>query len=192
MIGGVVLAAGAGKRFGGVKQLAELGGRPLLEHVLEHASQAPLDSVVVVLGANAARITGEVDLHGAEPVVCDDWRHGMGASLNCGLGALNQAAAVVVLLGDQPLIGAPAIQRVLSARGGGAEAIRATYGGQPGHPVVLERRLFARLRELRGDVGARDILAGAAVREIACDGIAQPADVDTRANLQAVEESFGD
>jgi molybdenum cofactor cytidylyltransferase len=190
MIGGLVLAAGAGTRFGGVKQLAELRGRPLLVHVLAQAAHAPLDSVVVVLGANAARITDEIDLHGAQPVVCDDWRQGLGASLKLGLEALHQAEAAVVLLGDQPLVGAPAIRRVLTARGGGAEAIRATYGGEPGHPVVLERRLFPRLLELRGDVGARDVLTGGFVREIACDGIAEPADVDTRADLRALEESL--
>jgi molybdenum cofactor cytidylyltransferase len=190
MIGGLVLAAGAGKRFGGVKQLAELRGRPLLEHVLAQAAQAQLDSLVVVLGANAARITDEVDLHGAQPVVCRDWRQGMGASLKRGLEALSEAEAAVVLLGDQPLVGEPAIRRLLSARGGGAEAIRATYGGQPGHPVVLERTLFPRLLELQGDVGARDVLAGGLVREIACDGIAEPADVDTRADLRALEESL--
>ena len=74
MIGGVVLAAGAGRRFGSAKQLASFEGRPLLEHALLAMSGAALvDLRVVVLGANADEILAAVERHGAEPVICADW-----------------------------------------------------------------------------------------------------------------------
>ena len=69
-----MLAAGSGERFGGGKQLADLDGRPLLEHVLAAMAAAPLERVVVVLGAQADEIRAGVDLHGARAVICPDWR----------------------------------------------------------------------------------------------------------------------
>jgi CTP:molybdopterin cytidylyltransferase MocA len=180
---GLVLAAGSGERFGGPKQLAPLDGRPLLEHVLAAMAAAPLDSVVCVLGARAAEVLDAVDLHGAEPVVCAGWEEGMAASLRAGVEALAEADAVVVALGDQPRLAAEAVARVVAARGGGALAVRAEYGGTPGHPVLLERPLFDRLRELRGDQGARALLGGVDVRDVPCDGLGRPDDVDTPAQL---------
>lgn len=179
MIGGLVLAAGAGRRFGAAKQLAELDGRPLLEHALSAMAAAPLGRLVVVLGAGAEEIQARVDLHGAEPVVCADWRDGQAASLRAGIAALADAAAVAITLGDQPRISPHAVTRVLAARDGEASALRATYGGVPGHPVVLERSLFHSIEALSGDAGARSLLAGLEVRAVACDGLGRPDDVDT-------------
>jgi molybdenum cofactor cytidylyltransferase len=188
LIGGLVLAAGAGERFGGRKQLADLDGRPLLEHVLMAMEAAPLDRVAVVLGAHAAEVLDEVPLHGAAPEVCDDWREGIGASLRTGVAALRaDCDAIVVALGDQPRLAAEAVARVVEARGGDALAVRASYGGVPGHPVLLERALYPRVRELRGDEGARGLLGhGTRVREVACDGLGGPDDVDTPAALDGL------
>ena len=186
MIGGLVLAAGAGTRFGGAKQLAELDGRPLLEHALRTMALAPLDRVVVVLGHRAGEVLRGVDLQGAEPVVCEEWEAGQAASLACGLGRLHGAEAVVVTLGDQPLVASEAIRRVLVARGRGAVAVRATYAGKPGHPVVLERELFGALRVASGDHGARELLRSFGARAVPCDDLGGGQDVDTPAQLEAL------
>jgi CTP:molybdopterin cytidylyltransferase MocA len=184
MVVGVVLAAGAGTRFGSAKQLAELDGRPLLEHALEAMESAPVAERIVVLGAQAEQIAARVDLHGARVVVCDDWAEGQSASLRAGVDAAgSEAEAVVVTLGDQPHIAARAVAAVVAARGGDAQAVRATYDGTPGHPVLIERDLFGALRQLSGDVGARDVLRGARVRDVPCDGLGGPGDVDTREQL---------
>jgi len=180
---GLVLAAGSGERFGGPKQLAPLDGRPLLEHVLAAMAAAPLDRVVVVLGARAREVLDAVALHGAEPVVCDGWEEGMAASLRAGVDSLRDAEAIVVALGDQPRLAPEALARVVRARGDGALALRATYGGVPGHPVLIERPLFGRLRALRGDQGARALLDAVEVRDVPCDGLGRPDDVDTPAQL---------
>jgi CTP:molybdopterin cytidylyltransferase MocA len=187
LTGGLVLAAGAGERFGGPKQLAELGGRPLLEHALAAVEQAKLDRVVVVLGARAEEVRAAVPLHGAEPVMADGWEEGMAASLRAGVDALGDCDAIVVVLGDQPLIGPAAIVRVAEARAPEWDAVRATYGGVPGHPVLLERSLFAKLGGLRGDEGARAVLREARVRAVPCDGLGRPDDVDTPEALSALE-----
>lgn len=185
MIGGLVLAAGAATRFGSHKQLALLDGVPLLEHSLRAIAAAPVDRLVVVLGAGADEIATRVDLHGAEPIVCPRWEKGQSASLACGLGELADCEAVVVTLGDQPRVASEAVRRVIAARNGAA-AIRATYGGKPGHPVLLERELFEPLRDVTGDLGARNLLMSVSVLEVPCEDLGGGEDVDTPAELDAL------
>lgn len=180
-VGGLVLAAGEGSRFGGTKQLAPLGGRPLLEHAL--AAVEGLDPRVVALGHEAPAILDAVDLHGARPVVCEHWRDGQAASLRCGLAALGDVDAAVVVLGDQPRITREAVAAVAAAAGPDVPAARASYGGRPGHPVLLGRALLARAGELRGDIGFRDLLGGVEVREVEVGGLADPVDIDTQEEL---------
>jgi CTP:molybdopterin cytidylyltransferase MocA len=173
-IGGIVLAAGEGRRFGeGVKQLAELDGRPLLQHALDAAEG--LDPLVVVLGAHADDILPAIALGKAQPVICESWAEGQSASLRAGVKALGDVDAAVVLLADQP-VQAPCVAAVVAA---GAPA-RATYGGRPGHPVLLSRELLDRANELTGDAGFRDLMKG--VREVPCEG--PGADVDTPEQLE--------
>ena len=186
MIAGLVLAAGEGRRFGGLKQLADLEGRPLLEHVLAAMARAPVDRTVVVLGARAHEVLSRVDLQGAEPVLCHGWYEGMAASLQAGLTALGGVEAVVVVPGDQPRLEPEAVARVLAARAPDANAVRATYGGAPGHPVVLERSLFPQIATLSGDAGARELLARVRVREVECEDLGGAEDVDTVDQLEAL------
>lgn len=187
-IGCVVLAGGAGRRFGGIKQLAPLGGRPLLEYSLEAAAASPVDRTVVVLGAAAGQIGREIDFADAETVLCSGWAEGMAVTLKTGLDALGEVDAAVILLGDQPLIPAAAVARVLAARRSDAAAVRATYAGRPGHPVVIERALLPEVMKLRGDAGARGLLLDAV--RVECGDIADPLDVDTPENLRTAEHAL--
>jgi CTP:molybdopterin cytidylyltransferase MocA len=185
LIGGLVLAAGAATRFGGYKQLAMLDGEPLLEHALRAMTASPVDRVVVVLGSGADEVASVVDFHGADSIVCARWDEGQSASLACGLAELADCEAVVVTLGDQPRMSPDAIRRVIVARNG-APAVRATYGGTPGHPVLLERELFEPLRNVSGDKGARNLLLSVQVLDVPCDDLGGGEDVDTRAELDAL------
>lgn len=191
-VAGLVLAAGAARRFGAPKQLAELDGRPLLEHALAAMAAVPaLVRVAVTLGAGAEAIVARVDLHGAEPVVVPDWEEGQAASLRAGVAALApDADAIVVTLGDQPLLSPATIARVAAAAATDGRPARATFGGVPGHPVLLTRPLFAAVAELRGDAGARGLLEAAGVREIPC-GEESVRDVDTPAQLDALRGGRG-
>jgi CTP:molybdopterin cytidylyltransferase MocA len=145
-----------------------------------------LDRVAVVLGASSDDILAALDLHGSEPVICERWEEGQSASLACGLAELADAEAVVVVLGDQPRLSPEAIARVLGARAEGVDAVRASYGGQPGHPVLIERSLFGRLRDVSGDHGARNLLLSVKTREVPCDDLGGGEDVDTVAQLDAL------
>jgi molybdenum cofactor cytidylyltransferase len=181
VIGGVVLAAGEGRRFGGPKQLAELDGAPLLEHAVRAMEAVPaIERVVVVLGARAEEIRGTVDFGDAEAVVCEDWAQGLSASLRTGIDALDGAGTIIVTLGDQPFITPQVIARLVDERG----TCRASYDGEPGHPVRLAAASARRARELTGQAGARDLLAGC--RLVECGHLCRPVDVDTREELEAL------
>jgi molybdenum cofactor cytidylyltransferase len=186
VIAGLLLAGGAGARFGRPKQLAELDGRPMLEHAIRALAHSPVERVVVVLGASADEVMGAVDPHGAEFTVCGRWDEGQSASLACGLATVADCEAVVITLGDQPRLSPEAVRRVIAARGDGIDAVRATYGGDPGHPVLLEQHLFERMRDVTGDHGARNLLLSVHTREVPCDDLGGGEDVDTPAQLDAL------
>jgi molybdenum cofactor cytidylyltransferase len=186
-LAGLVLAAGAARRFGAPKQLAPLDGRPLVEHALAAmAGVAGVERVVLTLGAHADEILAGIDLHGAQPLLVPDWEEGQAASLRAGVAALAPGAdAIVVTLGDQPRVGGDAIARIAAEALGPAPAARAVYGGVPGHPVLITRPLYAAVAGLRGDAGARDLLRQAGALEVEC-GPDAVLDVDTPAQLDAL------
>ena len=185
MIGGVLLAAGAGSRFraagGGVKLLAALDGRPLVEWALLAMAAAPLGDRVIVLGAHADELLAATDLHGARPVINEGWERGMASSLQAGLAALDPVcSAALVVLGDGPALAAEAIRRVVVAAEGAAGLVAATYGGRHGHPVAIPRALWAQLPQ-EGEQGAR-VLGEPSVL-VDCSDLPAPGDADTPADL---------
>ena len=186
MNAGLILAAGAGTRFGSTKQLAELHGRPLLEHAIEAMLAVPaLDRVVVVLGHDADEIRARVRFGAAETVVCEQWEQGQAFSLRTGIAALADADVVVITLGDQPFITPQVIAGALE-RLDGYDAVRTTYEGRPGHPVVIGRRVMDAVGELEGDVGARELLARFRVRTWEAGNLCSAADIDTPEELRGV------
>jgi CTP:molybdopterin cytidylyltransferase MocA len=164
-IGAVVLAAGAGTRFGGPKQ------RLLLPRVLERLRETAVEEVVVVAGAY------ELEAEGARVVECPDWERGPGASLRCGLAALGPGTqAAVVVLADGPNLAPEAVERVLAAwRGGVNELVAAGYGGDRGHPLVVGRPLWDEIP----DEGLRALDPVL----VPCDDLGPPGDVDRPADL---------
>jgi CTP:molybdopterin cytidylyltransferase MocA len=178
----LILAAGAGSRFGAApKLLADLGGRPVLAHVVEAARG--LGPITVVAGAHADEIRAAIE--GVAVVECADWAEGQSASLRCGLAAIGDVDRALVLVGDQPGVTAAAIER-LSREPPGS---RAAYDGRPGHPVVLGRELIAAAARVEGDTGLRDVTDW---RLVECGDVAEGADVDTMADLDALRRGPGE
>ncbi|MFI6236298.1 NTP transferase domain-containing protein [Micromonospora sp. NPDC050784] len=184
MTAGLLLAAGAGRRYGRPKALVELDGEPLVRRAIRLLGDGGCGPVHVVLGAGADEVP---DLPGAVPVRHDRWSDGLGSSLLRGLASLpaDVPAAVVVLV-DQPLLSPVAVRRVRAAYAGGAVIAVATYAGRPGHPILLDRETWPLLSGYAvGDRGARDLLRDRPdlVVEVPCDDVGSPADVDTPAEL---------
>jgi CTP:molybdopterin cytidylyltransferase MocA len=191
---GLLLAAGAGARFGGdtPKQLQPFRGRPLLTWPLAALRDGGVDRTLVVLGAHAEAVAAGVALAPDDIVRCPDWSGGLSASLRAGVTAAadRDADAVVIALADQPLLAAAAVARLLAARAPvDLDALRATYNNAPGHPTLLESSTFHAIQQLRGDAGARELLGDPATRVglIACDGLGRPDDADTPAALARLE-----
>lgn len=150
---GLVLAAGAGSRFGDApKLLADLHGRPVLQHVVD-AALAALPRVVVVLGHAADEIRAAVDFGTAEVVECDTWAEGLAASLRRGLQTTGNEEKVLLLLGDQPQVSPSLIEQFTRERPGS----RAASNGAPGHPAVLGREQIQAARALTGDEGLKNL-----------------------------------
>ncbi|WP_328654012.1 nucleotidyltransferase family protein [Micromonospora sp. NBC_00330] len=184
MTAGLLLAAGAGRRYGRPKALVELDGEPLVRRAIRLLGDGGCAPVHVVLGAGADEMP---DLPGAVPVRHDGWSDGLGSSLLRGLASLPAAVpAAVVVLVDQPLLSPIAVRRVRTAYADGAVVAVATYAGRPGHPILLTRRTWPLLSGYAlGDRGARDLLRDRPdlVVEVPCDDVGSPADVDTPADL---------
>lgn len=194
-ISAILLAAGAGSRFGGGKLLAELDGRPLIEHALATLRDSPVDETVVVVGPDAEKLREVCEPFGARVVENLEWELGQSTSVLAGLRAMDGGArAAVVLLGDQPLVGAGAVERLITAFEAGARVAVATYGGKRRNPVLFSREVWPLLlEELSGDEGARAVLRNHPdwVTEVPCDGVADPADVDTEEDLGRLKKMRG-
>lgn len=172
---GIVLAAGAGVRYGGPKVLVE----GWLDRSLRALVEGGCDSVLVVLGAGAAEAMSLVP-SGVDVVVAPDWAEGMGASLRAALAGVRAsgAEAALVHLVDLPDVGPEVVRRVAGLAAPDVLA-RAVYRGTPGHPVLLGRAHWdAVAAEATGDRGARAYLAGHGVRDIECGDLASGQDVD--------------
>ncbi|MBA3248735.1 MAG: nucleotidyltransferase family protein [Geodermatophilaceae bacterium] len=192
---GLLLAAGAGRRFGGPKALAVLAdGTGFLVHAVRALREGGCAPVVVVLGSAAEQARLLVTDADAEVVVNGDWATGMGSSLRQGLTALpTDVDAAVVLLVDTPGIGPAAVARLATFADPVAIAV-ATYAGRRGHPVLLGRRHWPEVCRLAvGDTGARPFLRahGSAVVEVPCDDVADPTDIDTAGDLPPGRLSTG-
>jgi CTP:molybdopterin cytidylyltransferase MocA len=179
-VAGLLLAAGAGRRYGMPKALVTDAGRLLVERAMATLVGGGCEPVVVVLGAAADEVLARADLSGAIVVVNPDWDAGMGSSLRAGLAALAGVDAACVLLVDTPGITAGAVRRVAGLAAPAALAV-ATYRGEPGHPVLLGRDHWSAVAELAvGDVGARRYLARhpELVTSVPCEDIAVGDDLD--------------
>jgi CTP:molybdopterin cytidylyltransferase MocA len=170
---GVLLAAGAGTRYGMPKVLA--GHGEWLASGVNALHRGGCDDVVVVLGAAIVDVPAP-----ARAVVADNWSDGLSASLRAGLSAIDADFAVLHTV-DTPDIGADVVRRVLdAARASSSGLARAQYIGQPGHPVVVARRHWPEmLRRLHGDEGARSFLqARDDVVAVECNDLATGRDID--------------
>lgn len=182
---GLLLAAGAGRRFGGPKALAELDGEPLLLRAVRTLTDGGCAPIRVVLGARADEVRALLP-DPSIAVDAEDWSTGMGASLRAGLDAFaaTEADSVLVHLVDLPWVGPDIITRI-RAQAGPDVVARASYDGVPGHPVLLGRRWWPEIADTaRGDRGARDWLAERTdLQLIECADLGVGRDVDHPGDL---------
>jgi molybdenum cofactor cytidylyltransferase len=186
VISGIVLAAGAGSRFGGTKQREIVGGKPLAEHAIDAAAAAGLDEILIVTGHDAEAVEAAITLPNRARFVRNPrYREGLSSSMAAAFHDIaDDSEAAVVLMADQPGVTADVIKALVDTfRATRKQIVRAAYRDGPG-PSLLSREIYAEAGHLHGDVGARVLMASHPewVEDVAIDENVPP-DIDVRSDL---------
>lgn len=197
MISAIVLAAGQSRRMGQPKQLLEWQGSTLLQHVLRNVIRSIADETILVLGYEAERIGKTLSGLPVRIVVNPDYPSGMASSLQRGLLAMEPISeAFMFVLADQPGVGPDIINAVIRTfrqTGLKRRIVRPVYRGRPGHPILMSADYRQDLLQLKGDVGARQILSDHPedITEIEVDRDAVLVDMDTPEDYRKYILSIG-
>ena len=156
-VAALLLAAGSSRRFGGDKRLHPIDGCPMIARAaaryVEH-----FQTLFVVLRAGDEAVAALLEPLGTVPVFARDAQEGMGRSLAAGIEAVGERTHVVVGLADMPFVAAGTLRRLRAMLGPG-RIVRPMHRGMPGHPVGFSQDYLGELRQLRGDRGAKDVIA---------------------------------
>jgi len=191
-VGAIVLAAGAATRMGRNKLLLEVGGKPVVRHVVEAASEGGCHCILAVYAEEAVRAAVE---DAATVVYNPDAATGQSSSLKAGLHAMpEEIAGALVMLGDQPLVGARTVSMLLKAwrREGARPAVAAAYGGRDAWrpPVLIDRSLWPELMQLQGDEGARRLFAERPELLDTVPAVGRADDIDTPEDYASIVHLF--
>ena len=185
---GVLLAAGAGTRFGGGKLVHPLeDGVAIAAHAARNLVAAGLD-VIAVIRPGDFPLADVLEQEGCQVTHCAESVHGMGHTLAHGVSATREAGGWIVALADMPRLRVATIQAVASALLEGAPIAAPFLGGERGHPVGFSARLRDELTQLTGDSGAKAVLQRHAheLRRIETDDPGVLLDIDRKSDLDRV------
>jgi molybdenum cofactor cytidylyltransferase len=156
---GLLLAAGSATRFGSDKLRHELPhGVSIAVQAARHLKME-IPEVIAVVRPGAVDLTDALKKEGCRVVVCENAAEGMGASLACAAGEAREADGYIVALGDMPFVRRTTIAAVRDALGAGAALAAPYFRSRRGHPVALSGAFYRELSALRGDEGAKKLLA---------------------------------
>jgi CTP:molybdopterin cytidylyltransferase MocA len=194
-VGAVILAAGAGSRFGGGKLLAPLEGRPILAHVVDAARAAGLEPIVVV-GPPSGELDG-VDLGAVRRITNETPQEGLSSSVRLGLREFElepDVSAAVILLGDQPRVRPETIAALMAAMEETPDTPFVAARHRDDHspnPVLAQRSVWRLADEIAGDRGFGPVLLAHPELVRWIDIAGSNPDVDTRADLARLTEADG-
>lgn len=162
-VGIIILAAGNSSRFGQPKQLLKFEEKTFLRRAVEAARKSNCFPLIVVLGANFAKINNEIKYLNCEIVFNADWETGMGSSIKTGVEKMLAIApeifAVIIALCDQPFIKSEHYDQLIRKYSETKKPIVAGFYNETfGVPVLFDRELFPDLLNLEGDKGAKEII----------------------------------
>ena len=180
---GILLAAGSATRFGGDKLVAKMpSDTPIGVAALDNLASA-VDAVVAVVRPGDDLLATVLAAHGARVTACPQAAEGMGESLAWGVRAAPAAAAWLIALADMPWVQPASIARVADALREGAPIAAPTWQGARGHPVGFAARFYAELIALKGDEGAKPVIARHGALLVATEDAGVLRDVDTPEDL---------
>lgn len=179
----IVLAAGTSSRMGSNKLIADFRGEPLIRSVVRNVKSTSIDKMIVVTGHEAGKIASVLAGEELELILNSNYESGLSSSLHVGVVAAGDADAVLICLGDMPLVKPETIDRLIAAFNPTEHRtiIVPTHKGQFGNPVLWGREHFPKLMALEGDRGARSLIAKlkSEAVEIAVDDPGIVTDADT-------------
>jgi len=191
MVAGLILAAGQGKRPGGTRPLLAQDQAVLLAAVVAHLRAAALDELIVVLGYEARRIVQRISLSSLKVVINGQFRMGLASSIQRGLAYVApRSQAVLIALGDMPLVTAATVNALISEYKKGRKGIIVPVcRNERGHPVVVDMKYLDFFLALRGDIGAHAVADAFPkdVREVRIDSDEVLVDVDTRDDFDRIK-----
>jgi molybdenum cofactor cytidylyltransferase len=160
MIWAVVLAAGESRRMGTQKLLLPFGDTTVVGAVTRTAAASRVDGTIIVLGADRDAVRRELAPRGVRFAVNEEFHLGMLSSIQAGLRALPDGAeAAVIMLGDQPFLGAEAVDAVIGAyRDGRPGIVIPTFQGRRGHPVLVDLKYRDEVLAFEQSDGLRRLL----------------------------------
>jgi molybdenum cofactor cytidylyltransferase len=183
MLSSILLAAGESKRMGRLKQLMPWGQSTMVEKTIDNLLDSAVSEVIVVLGHEAEEVIKVIVDRPVKLAINPDYKQGMSTSIMAGLNLVDsQAQAVLLALGDQPLIDCQTMNRLIEEFHSNDKGIAIpTYRGRRGHPVIFAMKYKERLLELKGDVGGKQLIKNNAedVLEVAVDCAGICIDFDT-------------
>lgn len=156
----VVLAAGESKRMKQQKMLLPFGQKSIIETVIENAKKSKAKETWVVLGSDKEIIENQINYLEISIAENVNYKEGMLSSVICGINAIPQNAdAVIVLLGDQPMVEPEIINRIMeSYRTNRAGIVIPTYDGKRGHPVLIDLKYRKEINNLNPEIGLRELM----------------------------------
>jgi molybdenum cofactor cytidylyltransferase len=162
-VGLILLAGGASVRLGRPKQLLAYQGQSLLEHSIQVATASRAQPVVVVLGAHGAALQNEIQEDNARVVINTGWQEGMAGSIRLGVQTFTELAptaeGLILMVCDQPFVTAELLNELIGTQEKtGKKIVACGYEDTFGPPVFFHRSLFEELLQLKGDIGARNII----------------------------------
>jgi len=189
MLSAILLAAGESKRMGKLKQLMPLGKSTLLEQAIDNLLNSSVDETIVVVGHKAEEITKRIAARPVKIVINPDYREGMSTSIIAGLILADpRSQAIMLALGDQPLVASRTINQLIEAFNSQNKGIAVpTYQGRRGHPIIFDIKYKAELFKLKGDIGGREIIRNHPkdVLKVDVDSESVVSDIDTEDDYQS-------
>ena len=183
MIWAIILAAGESKRMGKPKLLLPFGEKTIIETVVNNAAQSEADGVLVVLGSSAEKIAEKIKNSPAKISVNPNFRRGMLSSIQWGFESLPEdTRAVLIMLGDQPLIPSSVINKLIDAyKQTEKSVLLPVYSKRRGHPILIDMKYGDEVKQLNPDTGLRALVHNHAedILEVEVDAPGVLRDIDT-------------
>jgi len=190
----IILAAGASKRMGSIKQLLPWKNTSLLGNAIEQALNSNADDIFVVLGSNYGLISEEINEHDITIVNNKNWALGMGTSIAEAMEIIKNNSkkyrAVLILLVDQPLIDVKYINILIDSFVGN-NIIASGYQNRVGVPAIFDHKYFNELKKLNGDIGARKLILEHINDVKIINGLDKLKDIDTIESYGQLYQKFG-